>query len=388
MIDAKLSAESPEAIGLDGAKVDELLKRVAKEVEEGLLPACQVAIAREGKVGAFATFGAATDRSLFNVFSCTKAITSAAGWLMIQEGKLDTTERVKDIVPEFGTNGKDVITVEQLFTHTAGFPHAPFRTVEWNDRKRRLERFSEWTLNWAPGSRFEYHPTSSMYVIAEIVERRSGIGFEQFVRERIALPLGLEDLWLGCPTREHSRIAPVTHVGDALTAADFEKLGLPVPPVTEVTEDALTAFNTTEVRLVPVPGGGGIMSAAELALFYQALLDGGVAVCGREIWKPGTLANARKVRNNFPDLFGVPVNRALGVVVSGDAHRNARGFGHTNSADAFGHGGAGGQIGWADPATGISLGYCTNGHDRNVLRQGRRGVSISNRAAACALAAG
>ena len=72
------------------------------------------------------------------------------------------------------------------------------------------------------------------------------------------------------------------------------------------------------------------------------------------------------MRNNFPDLMGIPVNRALGVVVAGDEHRNARGFGHTNSPLAFGHGGAGGQIAWGDPATGISLGYCTSGHDRNI----------------------
>ena len=80
-------------------------------------------------------------------------------------------------------------------------------------------------------------------------------------------------------------------------------------------------------------------------------------------------------------LFDRPVNRAMGIVVAGDEARNFRGFGHLNSELAFGHGGAGGQIAWADPATGISLGYCTNGHDRNPLRLGRRGVSISNKAA-------
>ena len=90
------------------------------------------------------------------------------------------------------------------------------------------------------------------------------------------------------------------------------------------------------------------------------------------------------MRNNYPDLMGIPVNRALGVVVAGDEHRNARGFGHTNSPLAFGHGGAGGQIAWGDPATGISLGYCTSGHDRNVIRQARRGIGISSRAASCA----
>ena len=63
---------------------------------------------------------------------------------------------------------------------------------------------------------------------------------------------------------------------------------------------------------------------------------------------------------------------------------NYRGFGKTNSPLAFGHGAAGGQIGWADPTTGISLGYCTNGFDRNDMRQGRRGVGISSLAVVCA----
>ena len=72
------------------------------------------------------------------------------------------------------------------------------------------------------------------------------------------------------------------------------------------------------------------------------------------------------------------------VIAGGDGLANLRGFGKTNSPAAFGHGGAGGQIGWGDPATGISIGYCTNGFDRNDIRQGRRGVAISSLAAACA----
>jgi len=384
MIESRFIAESPESIGIDAEKLEALFARAAKEVDEGLLPACQIAIARKGQIAGMASFGSATDESLFNVFSSTKAITSAAGWLVMQDGKLRMDERVADIVPEFGTHGKDVITVEQLFTHTAGFPHAPFRVGEWFDHQRRLERFSEWTLNWPVGSRFEYHPTSSMYVIAEIIERRSGMAFDEFVRQRISKPLGLPDMFLGCPPQQHHRIITVTHVGDALTTADYAALGVPMPPVTEVTEDALTAFNTAEARQVPVPGGGGIMSAADLALFYQALLNGGRALGGNQIWREQTLNDALKVRNHFPDLMGTPVNRALGVVIAGDEHRNGRGFGHTNSPLAFGHGGAGGQLAWGDPATGISLGYCTSGHDRNVIRQARRGIGISSRAASCA----
>ena len=169
-----------------------------------------------------------------------------------------------------------------------------------------------------------------------------------------------------------------------MTSDDYARLGVPEPPVTEVTEDAILTFNRPEFRAVGVPGGGGMGSAAGLALFYQGLLHGG-ALDGPEIWSAETLAMALEVRSGdlVDPLYGRRVNRALGVVVSGDADRHFRGFGRMNSPLAFGHGGAGGQISWADPATGISVGYCTNGHDRNPLRLGRRGVAISNRAAVC-----
>ena len=86
MADAKFMAANPEDVGIDPQKLDALFERVQQEVDAGLLPACQVAIAREGKVAALATYGDATDDNLFSVFSATKAMTSAAAWLLIQEG--------------------------------------------------------------------------------------------------------------------------------------------------------------------------------------------------------------------------------------------------------------------------------------------------------------
>ena len=382
-MDRKFAA-APETIGLDPQKLAELTHRVRQEVDEGLLPSAQIAVAREGRVGLLETFGEADNQTMYCVFSCTKAVMSAAAWHLIAEGRLDVKERVAEIVPEFATNGKEIVTVEQLFLHSAGFPSAPFRPLDWDDREARLARFSRWRLNWAPGSRFEYHPTSSMWVIAEIVERRSGKDFREFIRERVLDPLELADLHVGLPAEENHRVADCVHVGDGLTSEDYARLGVPEPPVTEVTEDAILSFNQPEFRAVGVPGGGGIATAAGLALFYQGLLHGG-ALGGAEVWSAETLATALEVRSGelVDPLYGQRVNRALGVVVSGDRSRNFRGFGHRNSPLAFGHGGAGGQIAWADPATGISIGYCTNGHDRNPWRVGRRGVGISNRAAVC-----
>lgn len=373
-----------QALGLNPQKVEQLLTRVQREVDEGLLPAAQVAIARNGKVGVFESYGAAKPDSLTAIFSATKAITSAAAWLLFQEGKLSEDERVADIVEEFGTNGKDVITVQQLFTHMAGFPHAPFAPTQWLDKKERYGRFSQWRLSWEPGSRFEYHPTSSMWVIAELIERRGGQAYTDFVRERVLNPLHLDNLIVGLPAEENERALPCEHCGDALTPADYKKMGMPVPPETEVTEEAILGFNRPEVRAVGVPGGGGFATAADLALFYQALLHGGLD--GNELWNEETRASARRIRSgDLTDLmFNKPANRGLGIIISGDDTRNYRGFGKTNSPEAFGHNGAGGQLAWADPATGISLAYLTPGHDRNTVREGRRGVAISSIAAECA----
>lgn len=374
-----------QALGLNPQKVEQLLARVRQEVDGGLLPAAQVALARHGKVGVYASFGSANPESLTPLFSATKAITSAAAWLLFQDGSLAEDELVADIIEEFGSNGKEGITVQQLFTHTAGFPHAPFRPLQWLSKEERYARFAQWRLTWEPGTRFEYHPTSSMWVIAELIERRSGQPFTDFVRDRVLRPLQLNNLFVGLPVEENARALPCEHSGEALTEEDYAKMGMPVPPDSEVTEAALLSFNNPEIRAIGVPGGGGFANAADLALFYQALLHGGLD--GVELWNEATRDSVRQIRSgDLTDMmFNKPANRGLGIIISGDSSRNFRGFGNTNSPAAFGHNGAGGQLAWVDPQTGISLAYLTPGHDRNSIRQGRRGVAISSIAAECAL---
>jgi CubicO group peptidase (beta-lactamase class C family) len=373
-----------EQFDLNVEKVEALLQRAGKEVDDGLLPAAQLAIAREGEVVLQQSYGSAQDDSLICVFSATKAITSAAAWLLFQQGELAEEERVADIVPEFATKDKGHITVGQLFSHTAGFPHAPFAPLDWDDKDKRYARFAKWWLNWDPGSRFEYHASSSMWLIAEIIERRSGETYRDFVRSQVIEPLQLQDLYVGLPTPQNPRALPCVYVGEAMTPQEYKDLGMRVPLETEVTESAILSFNTPEVRAVGVPGGGAFATASAMTLFYQALLHGGNSHASP--WSMQTLLDARRVRSgDFTDLlFKKPANRALGLIISGDKSRNFRGFGKTNSPEAFGHNGAGGQLVWADPATGISFTYLTPGHDRNSVRQGSRGVAISSLAAVCA----
>ena len=154
-------ADSPREIGLDPEKVEALFNRAEREVKDGLLPSTQIAIARNGKIGAMRTVGRAvqggsekpaTNDTFYVIFSCTKAIMSAASWILIGEGKLSPSEVVAEIIPEFGTNGKDKMTVEQVLLHVGGFPNAPFPQDEWLDKSKRLERFAKWRLEWPVGS--------------------------------------------------------------------------------------------------------------------------------------------------------------------------------------------------------------------------------------------
>ena len=109
------------------SSVDELMAAARADVESGWLPACQVAVGKDGDIVAFETFGAADDATRFCVFSATKPFVASAVWILIQEGRLDVSRPVADYIPEFGTAGKDIVTVEQVMLHTAGFPNARMR---------------------------------------------------------------------------------------------------------------------------------------------------------------------------------------------------------------------------------------------------------------------
>lgn len=388
MLRPELIASRPEDVGVDETRLEALFARAGRDVEAGVLPSAQVAIARHGRLAGMRTFGratqggadtTATDATLYSVFSVTKAAIAVSVWQLLEAGKLQLDERVAEVIPEFGSNGKEVITVEQLILLIGGFPYAPFNPSHWEERTQRLEAFRKWRLNWEPGSRYEYHPTAAHWVLAEIIERRSGEDYRAYVRTHVTAPMGLDEYYLGLPAEENRRVADVCYVGELMAPPGGWK---------DVTPDAILQLNRPELRRIGIPGGGAVTSAAELAMFYQPLLAGGVTPDGTRILAAETIADATRVRtqdHHRDPILDIPVNRALGVVVAGgDGRAHMRGFGHATSPHAFGHGGAGGQVAWGDPSSGVSIGYCTNGFV-DWLTAARRTTAISTLAAQCAL---
>ena len=143
----------PEAVGVDPVLLELFARRVRLEVDAGVMPSAQIAVARHGRLVAFETYGDASNESRYILQSVGRTIVAGAVWKLIGEGLLSVDERVGDIVPEFATNGKDVVTVEQVLTHTAGFPFAPLGYPKMLDRQTRLDAMGRWRLDWEPGSR-------------------------------------------------------------------------------------------------------------------------------------------------------------------------------------------------------------------------------------------
>jgi CubicO group peptidase (beta-lactamase class C family) len=378
-----IDVDSIAAAGLVPERVAALDTRVQREIDEGLLPSCQYAIAKDGEVIVQRTYGDATDDTRYCIFSSTKAFAVSAFWILLGEGKVSVTDKVADLLPGFGERGKQDVTVEHVLLHTAGFPYAPLGPPEWSTHEGRMSVYPRWRLDWEPGTKFMYHATSAHWVLMDILTKITGEDHRDFIKKRVLEPIGLESFALGLKPDEQTNLAEIVYVGEEMTPDELEAaLGIRELPAPSGSLESMGEFalimNDAENREVGLPGGGGFSTASDVALFYQELLHN-----SKGIWDDEVLLDGKaRVFNNLPDpMFGTKANRARGLVIAGDdGQANLRGFGKTFSPRTFGHGGAGGQIALADPETGISFSYLTNGHDRHMVRQARRGVAIPSHA--------
>jgi len=382
-------------MSLSAERVADLRARAQQDVDAGLTPACQYVLARDGEVLVHETLGDAPADARFFIWSSTKPVFASVVWQLMGEGALDPAMRVADLWPEFGAHGKDRVTLEHLLLFTAGFPEAGCELATIDDRDARIRQMQEWTLDWEPGTQFAYHGLSAHYVMAELVARVTGTDHRAALRERVLDPLGLDRLELGVPADQQAGIQQLVTTGEPATAQEIaDALGLPELPAALADLLAAEAAGTAQNPLVDVfalqqphavaagvPGGGAVGDAASLALFYQAVLHD-----PKGVWDPTVLNDVKtNVRNTFAGApMGVVAMRTLGLEVQGDdpTARFRSGSG-VASPQTFGHGGAYGQIALADPVSGLSFAYLTNGADRNPVRMARRVRELTAAAVAC-----
>jgi CubicO group peptidase (beta-lactamase class C family) len=302
------------------------------------------------------------------VHSTTKGLAAMTLALAHSRGWLDYEERVCTYWPEFAQRGKETITVRQLLAHQAGL--FAFDEPVDGDVVADLDRLAlvlaRQTPAWKPGTRQAYHAISLGFYEGELLRRidpqHRSLG--RFFQDEIASPLGL-DLYIRLPEDiQNSRLAKI----ESATALEM-LLGFPIRltlaslyPRSNIYRALITnpgaAITLDEqhvyARNLEVPSGGGVGTARAIARAYSAFATG-----GRELQlRPETLqlltAPAIPPERGFYDeCMKGEMRFSLGFCKPGPSAP----FGHPES---FGHPGAGGSFGFADPEAGVGYAYVTN----------------------------
>ena len=251
-----LPSSDPASLGFAARPLDHLDPLIQQHIEEGRYPGAQIALARHGKLALFRTLRQREDRAdpelpatndtLFLLFSQTKVLTTSAVWTLVEEGKLSFMDKVADHLPEFAARGKADITLEQVMTHQGGFPNNNVTKATWTDHARMRAEVCDFSLDWTPGSKLQYHGQAAHLVQAMVIEAVTGQDYRDVIRTRVIEPLGLgNDIFVGVPTQQQTRCADTY---------------APEP-----------RDNSAEFRAAGLPSGGGFATARGMAAFYQML---------------------------------------------------------------------------------------------------------------------
>ena len=340
-----LPESDPASLGFAPRPLAALEALIGQHIEDKRYPGAQIALARHGKLALFASFGHAREQggavpaaadTLFLLFSQTKVLTSAAVWTLIEDGVLSPMDRIAEHLPEFAARGKADITLHQVMTHQAGYPSSDVTRAAWADHARMRAEVCDFSLDWTPGTRMQYHGRAAHQTQAMVIEAVTGRDYREVITERVIAPLGLgNEIFIGVPAGQQHRCAD--------------------------TYGSELCDNSAAFRAAGLPHAGGYATARGMAAFYQMLLAGGRLGPAR-VLSPRMIAyGTRNQTGEEPDrqMEGIPMHRGLGPHVRGASDR-IRGLGTIGAPATFGHGGVGSSYSWGDPESGVSFSYLTN----------------------------
>ncbi|WPC06389.1 serine hydrolase domain-containing protein [Pseudomonas benzenivorans] len=309
--------------------------------------------------------------TILNLFSCTKPFTAVTALQLVGEGKLELDAPVARYWPEFAAAGKDRITLRHLLSHQAGLPALrqplPAEALyDWQAMTAALAAEEPW---WALGEGHGYAPITYGWLVGELLRRVEGRGPGESIVARTAKPLGL-DFHVGLADSEFERVAHISrgkgNLGDA-AAQRLLKVTLSEPTALSTRAftnppSIMTSTNKPEWRRMQQPAANGHGNARSLAGFYSALLDG-------RLLESELLDELTREHSCGDDKTLLTCTRfGLGCMLEQPELANAT---YGMGARAFGHPGAGGSIGFADPERDVAVGFVTNNLGPFVLMDPR-----------------
>lgn len=348
---------------------------IQQGIEQQLHRGAQLCVSMQGQTLAQLALGEAspghamTDDSIALWMSSGKPITATAIMQLVEQGELELDDPVAHYLPTFAAHGKSTITIRHLLTHTAGIRTARFKFPQ-DDWDTIIAAICDAPPEWEAGEEGGYHTQTTWFLLGELLHLVDGRTIDQYVREEIFLPLGMNDSWLGMPAETYRAYEDAGKLFDMPNTAT----GTPQPA-------PMTSFDWSTR---PRPGGNCMGPMHQLVTFYEMLLQGGEHN-GTRILKPQTVAQmTHRQRADMHDhTFKQTVDWGLGLAINSAHHapstpggktawhRIPYGYGPHASTNTFGHGGAQSSIAFADPQHQLAAAIVFNGMPGEAKHQQR-----------------
>lgn len=345
----------PREVGLSASKLDEATALLSQLVTERKLAGAVAGVARRGKLVSLTAVGAQTleprvamtDRSLFRIYSMTKSVTAVAVMQFVEQGRIGLRDPVSRYLPEFaevrvaqpdGTTRapSKAMTIEDLLLHTSGLNHRTspeYRQAAVRARDIPLPQFVKnivrVPLMEDPGSRFRYSESST--VLGRLVEVWSGKPFDEYLSERIFLPLKMTDTGFWVRSDQRARLTTVYSLGEG---AGLRPVDIETVPFTE--------------RPALLEGAVGLVATVgDYLRFAQMLVNGG-ELDGQRILRADTVA--RMVENGLsPAILAERGSKIGWGLANVNVVLDSTGVPYPASRGEYGWDGSAGTIFWVDP---------------------------------------
>jgi CubicO group peptidase (beta-lactamase class C family) len=356
--------QKAEEVGLDSGRLTRLEKSMQSYVDEGKVAGLVTLIIREGRVAQLKNYGSLDLAkktpmpvdAIFRIASQSKAVTSVAAMILLEEGRLLLTDPVSKYIPEFKQTrvaikeegkesyqvvpAKREVTILDLLTHTSGVSYGdgPAR-AEYEAAHLhgwffadKAEPVGEWIRKLAalpfdaqPGEKYIYGYNTD--ILGHVVEKASGMSLAEFIKARITIPLGMMDTHFFLPEEKLSRFTPVYGVKESSGIELKES-----PETSSYFKGPRACFS----------GGAGLLSTAEDYGRFLEMLRRGGELDGVRILSPKSVQ--LMTVNHVKTLFGEQ-GFGLGFSITQDLGRGAE----LGTEGSFGWGGAYHTTYWVDP---------------------------------------
>jgi CubicO group peptidase (beta-lactamase class C family) len=366
--------EDPALTGMEPGGTSRIWHGVERLYRSGMHPAIQLCLRHRGHVVIDRAIGhargngpadapevekeLATPETPFTIYSASKAVTAMLVHLLDERNLLRLDDPVCEYIPEFGTRGKQWITIRHILTHRAGIPNLSPGVLDLDllsEPERIVALLCEAKPAWRPGRTLAYHTITGGFVIGEIVRRVWGRDIRALMAEAVCEPLGFRWMNYGVRPADIARVAQNYFTGPPI-----------LPPASYLMRRALSADMRTVIDLSNdprfllgiIPAANVVATANELSRFYELLLEGG-ELDGVRVFARRTIRRAT-VEQSYLELdltLGLPLRYGMGFILGGHWF-SLYGPG---TPHAFGHLGFTNIISWADPEREVAATIMTSG---------------------------